>query len=85
LRVLGEFNSCVALSPMEETQESTFLCWEVLTAVAVFKPCAAWISDAAYSPADIQQVAMVRRALFSDGGDGYLLSPLELTRVVESI
>lgn len=85
MRVLGEFHSCLALTPMEETQESTFLCWEVLTAIAVFRPCAAWISDAAYSPADVQKVATVRRALFSDGGDGYLLAPSELARVVESI
>lgn len=85
LRPVGEFSVCVALAPADDTPQSTFLCWEVLTAIALFKPCAGWISELAYPPSAIERVAPIRRALFSDGGDGCVFTASELIHVIENV
>jgi hypothetical protein len=85
VRPVGEFTACIVFVPEDDTPQSTFVCWEALTAVAVFKPCAGWINDLAYPIAAIERVALVRRAVFSDGSECCLFTALELIHVIEHV
>ncbi len=75
---------CLALSPDEETFDAVGLCWDVLTAINVFYPTDVWICDRLYSAERIGIVASLRIAEFGDRTSGYILTPAEFRRLLES-